>query len=92
MSFQDELNIDNVVVEDANEMARELLANAPKEVPPEGKVFDGITCIDCGDPIEEDRLRLVPTCRCSECKGYYDKEQRVKALNGAGNAALYEDE
>ena len=78
-----EINLDQVEVVDANEAGLTLLEKAPKEQVPDGITFDGITCVDCGDAIEPARLISVPsTCRCGECKSWYDKDQQRKALNG----------
>ena len=78
-----EINLDQVEVVDANEAGLTLLEKAPKEQIPEGVVFDGINCVDCGDPIETTRLLAVPnTCRCGECKMWYDKAEQRKVLNG----------
>lgn len=85
-----EINLDQVEIIDANEAGLALLAKTPKEEVPQGLIFDGINCVDCGDPIETARLATVPnTCRCGECKGWYDKAQQRKSLNGNPD---YEDE
>lgn len=87
--MNNEINLDHVHVEDGNEIARTLLANLPAEPVPEGKVFDGIHCVDCKDPIDPKRLELVKSCRCAECKPYHDREVQAKALHG--NLDAYED-
>lgn len=33
--------------------------------------FDNIHCIDCGDPIEPERLKLIDTVYCSFCTNYH---------------------
>lgn len=80
--MNNEINLDQVHVEDGNELARQHLSNLPAEEIPKGVVFDGIHCVDCGDPINNKRLELVKSCRCSECKPFHDREMRAKALQG----------
>lgn len=75
-----EINLDTVIVEDANEMAKQQIAQICPDVPPKGKIFDGVHCIDCGDPLDTTRLALVATCRCTECKGYHQKELRSQSM------------
>lgn len=92
-----EVNLDNVEVEDVNEKALEHLKNAPKEVLPEGVVFNGKDCVDCEDPIDAVRLNsiqkgLIHSYRCADCKPYYDKEQRAKTLRGCTDTNLYLDD
>ena len=88
--FNTEINLDQVEIIDANEVGLTLLSSAPKEDIPNDVIFDGITCVDCGFEIEPSRLVAVPnTCRCGECKMWYDKDKQKKAMNGNPN---YEDE
>lgn len=84
-----EVNLDNVEIVDGNELAKTHLQNLPKEPVPEGVVFNGVDCVDCGFEIEKPRLAQFNTCRCGECKMWFEKEQARKALNGN---PLYEDE
>lgn len=75
-----DIDFDNVEIEDANELAKQLLLNVKPDEIPEGKQFNGITCVDCGDNIPTERLKVTVTCRCAECKEYFIKEQRAKSM------------
>lgn len=59
---------------DANKLGLNILKTIPKETLPAGVVFDGYTCVDCDLEIEPERLAVVSTYRCGECKMWHDKD------------------
>lgn len=87
--MNNEVYFSEVEVVDANELAKYVSQNAPKEQIPAGITFDGVHCVDCDLEIEPQRLAILATCRCGECKMWHDKEQARSALNGN---PLYEEE
>ncbi len=50
----------------------------PVDVPAD---FDGIRCIDCGDPMEMLR-RISNRVRCAECQEFFERDTKRRRIRG----------
>jgi len=58
------------------------IEDARKSKPTEAPAgFDGIRCIDCGDPMEMLR-RTSNRVRCAECQEFFERDTKRRRIRG----------
>jgi DnaK suppressor protein len=63
-------------------LTRQRATRAPE--PGQRRVGRKVHCIECGDPIQAERLRAKPdAARCMDCQVDHERQRRQEAVYGA---------